>query len=86
MVNNLDEELKNITKILDSATSVLSVSADSINNIMTSEVMASMSDTQRQLIEKSKELVSLDIKNPEEILKKQKELAELMALSRKEEG
>ena len=80
MDNN--EELKMLQDSIENSISTMKIFKDSINKSIQSASFENMSPLEKKLLQKSEELVSIDLKNPEELLRRQKELTELMSLSK----
>lgn len=56
----------------------------SINNSITSEVLETMTPSQVEMVNKSRELMNIGLENPEKLLKKQKEISNLMEVAKAE--
>jgi len=73
------EELKNLTKILETVKPSIDAAQSTIKKTLTDEFMSELNDSQKDLINKSTELMNINFDNHEELIKKQKELVDLMA-------
>jgi hypothetical protein len=73
------EHLDNLKGILNSIQPAMEASRAAVDKMITPKVLESMTPSMLVMIEKSKELMSLDLSNPNELIKRQQEIVDLMA-------
>jgi len=78
MDDKLKDSLKSLNDILNSATDSVKIVSSEINNRITPEIIGQMTPNQKKIIGLSNSILDSDISNPEELLKKQQELKEMM--------
>jgi bacterioferritin (cytochrome b1) len=72
------KQIESLNKTLETSIDSMKAYKNTIESVITPELMGSMSAIDLELIKKSKEMLTLDLSNPDKVLKSQKELISIM--------